>query len=93
MAGEIVFSCSDLNDRQSIIENRIGLLRIVDQLDGAVPDFCDRSRVTDRGKRRQVVSLAAVPALGDDFGADTRGVTERNGYGPRWEASHQLRLP
>ena len=76
LARRIAVGRSDLDDRQSIIEDGVGLTRIIDGFERSVPDERDRPRVSDRREWRQVEIRAAVPALGDDFRTDTGRVAK-----------------
>ena len=50
MARPIAIGGADLEEREGVIENRIGLTRVVDNLNGAVPNVCDRPRIANRHK-------------------------------------------
>jgi hypothetical protein len=64
---------------QALVEGGQRLLRIGDDRDRTVPNLRQAARITDRDERRKGQRTAAVPALGDDLGADASGITERNG--------------
>ncbi len=53
MARNVAVGGRDLYDRQSIVEGGIGLARVVDEFDWAVPDARDRPRVADRNECRE----------------------------------------
>ena len=67
-----------LDQRQRIIEGRVGLTWVVDHFDRAVPYGRDRAAVADRDERRQIELGAVIPALGDHFRTNSGRVTERD---------------
>ena len=91
MAGQVGLGRRDRQDRQADVERAVGLSRIVDRRDRAVPHRGQAARIADRDERRQVEPVAMVPAFADDFGADPGGIAKRNRERPdRWSP---LRLP
>ena len=92
MPGNIGLRRVEQDDRQAIVERGVGLARILDQLDRAVPNRPNRARVADRNEWRKREGRPVIPAFGDDLRADPRGIAE--GYRKRWErrACHQPRL-
>ena len=48
MAGNVGLGRAQLDYRQAVIKGGVGLARVVDQLDGAVPHRADRTRIADR---------------------------------------------
>ena len=78
MPGNAGFGRGQGEQRQARIERRIGLARVVDRGDRAVPHRAQRARVADRDERRQREAVAIVPAFADDFGPDPGRVAKRN---------------
>src|SRR5437763_13870112 len=92
MTGNVAVGGGNLDQRQGIIECRVGLARIVDHFDRAVPHGGDRSPVTDRNEGGQAELRPAVPAFGDDFGPDSGGIAERNRQRSGWWMAHRRAL-
>ncbi len=77
VAGNVGGGRPDWQNRKSNIEGAIGLRRIVDGRDGAVPYGVQAARIADSYERRQAEAAAIVPAFADDFRADPGRVAER----------------
>ena len=67
----------DRQHRQAMIERRIGLARVVDDNQFAVPHGRDRARITDRDERRQAERVTVIPAFRDNFGTDPCRIAKR----------------
>ena len=76
MAGNIGLGRGQLQQRQADIEGGIRLARVVDDLDGSVPDGGDRPRIANCDERRQIEGRAIIPAFGDNFRADAGRISE-----------------
>ena len=91
MTGHVGLRRTQLDERQPIVERRIGLARVVDQLDRAIPHRGDRARVANRNECRQSEIRAIVPAFRDDFRSDPGGIAKRNGKRSQEGSRHQPR--
>ena len=89
MTWDVTLRRVDLDERQAVIECRIGLSRILDKFDGPVPDCSDRSSIPDSDELREAQSLPTVPAFGNHLRPDPGGVAERDGKRGLQGARHQ----
>src|SRR5689334_9782086 len=79
MARHVGLGRVELDQGQAIIECRIRLSGILNDLDRSVPYTGDGARIADSDEGRKAVLLPAVPAFGDDLGPNPCGIAQRNG--------------
>ena len=78
MARPVAINHRNLNERKRIVERRVSFAGVVDHFDRPVPDSRNRPAVTDRDEWRKPKLVAVVPTFGDDLGADSGGIAQRN---------------
>ena len=78
MTGHVAVGGGHLNQWKRIVERRIGLARIVDDLDRAVPHGVNGMTVADGHERRKPELLAMIPALGDHLRANAGRIADRD---------------